>query len=238
MARKRNYGQFTTRRRAALKKAQFISARKRKGRRNTAFKIGILAAGVGAGVVIGQKITSHKNTPGGSEDSYPMGTDPSKNPRDIVAPVYKDTKRQLLTQNPTSRLRNKRRTKTPAQQTGGVAPPVRKAGGTPAARAALPQGVSNGAQLALPIQMPMTKSSPSVKQAVTGTEVNSLVGTTAPDWESLNAGDKKVMRQIISEMGDYGISSRGVIFQKNRKSTRRQAAAKKAAATRRAKANG
>lgn len=60
MARRRNYGQFTPRRKAALKRAQLISAQKRHRRRKTAKRVvtvGVLTTvGVGA-VVGGHKLT-------------------------------------------------------------------------------------------------------------------------------------------------------------------------------------
>jgi hypothetical protein len=85
MARRRYRYQFTTRRRASLRKAQMASARKRKA---IGAGVGVLAAGAVAGAFIyGRKTTSHKNTPGGSPQSKPMGTNPNKTASKLAKPA-------------------------------------------------------------------------------------------------------------------------------------------------------
>jgi hypothetical protein len=141
MARRRNYGKFTTRRKAALRKAQLASARKRSrmgGRKRsgggitisnrTAAGVGVLAA-VGAAYYIGKQTTSHKNTPGGSDGSKPMGTDKKKTAKKAVDKMV-DVERNVTYIDPaapTSRLGQ--RGKTPAQQTGGLIDVPKSGGG-------------------------------------------------------------------------------------------------------------
>jgi len=134
MARKRNYGKFTTRRKAALRKAQLASARKRSrmgGRRRRSSGgitisnraavtgVGVLAA-VGAAYYIGKQTTSHKNTPGGSDGSKPMGTDKKKTAKkEVDKMIHKEKNKTYIDPAaPTSRLANKG--KTPAEQVGGL----------------------------------------------------------------------------------------------------------------------
>ena len=132
MARKRNYGKFTTRRKAALRKAQLASARKRSrmgGRKRrsggitisnkTAAGVGVLAA-VGAAYYIGKQTTSHKNTPGGSDSSQPMGTNKKKTAKkEVDKMIHKEKNKTYIDPAaPTSRLGQKG--KTPAEQAGGL----------------------------------------------------------------------------------------------------------------------
>ena len=119
MARKKNYGKFTNRRRAALRKAQLASARKRKRRGNLLMGgAGVLAGAGAAYVVLGRRTNSLQSTPGGT--AAPAQTDPNKNAKETIDGLLrKEKNRDYIDPNTaTSRLRNKG--KTPAQQTGGL----------------------------------------------------------------------------------------------------------------------
>lgn len=142
--RKRNYGKFTARRKAALKKAQLESARKRRrrgGKRKTrnseykGFSKGIAAAAaLGAAYVIGKRTNSLRGTPGGT--LRPSNTDPNVNAKQVTDQLYQKQKDVTFIdpQGPTTRLRNKG--KTPDQQTGGLQTKPKSGNASPAAQAA------------------------------------------------------------------------------------------------------
>ena len=64
--RRRGRYKYTSKRRVALKKAQAISARKRRGKKIAiagGIGVGVLAVGVGAGIVMGRRDTKHGGPP-------------------------------------------------------------------------------------------------------------------------------------------------------------------------------
>lgn len=201
MAKGRGRGayQFTSRRRVALKKAQRISARKRKGRGNSKAAVAGFAGGVGvmalAGTAyyLGSRTTSHKNTPGGSNNSHPMGTDPSKDAGDIVAPTFKERKNRIDPQAPTTRLRNSANTKTPAQRKGSVQAPKRK-GSTASAPAHIVQAAQQAQGVAVPVR----------KGATPITSTPSTVNTTTAASNATTSGYKtRALGDIIKNPQEH-----------------------------------
>ncbi len=245
---------FTAKRKTALKKAQRISARKRRGKGSSggggkSFAIG---AGVGVGFaglvgtayVLGTKTTSHKNTPGGSDNSRPMGTDPSHTAADavgdaLVPPTIKDRPDpQALT------TRLARKGKTPDQQTGGVQAPQVK--GSTASAPAVKAEASKQQNGAIP---------PTPKGSHPQTSGTALSGTTESDeygntytlreysevmseakvhdqvigWKTLGKEHKDALAAHLGAQ-NFGISAKGRLFKKGPGSRRARKAAKTRAA--------
>lgn len=241
---------FTTKRKAALKKAQRISARKRRGKGNGGSSGKSFAIGAGAGVgfaglvgaayVLGTKTTSHKNTPGGSNNSHPMGTDPSHTAADAVgdALVPPKIKERADPQGLTTRLAS--RGKTPGQQTGGVQAPQVK--GSTASAPAVKAEASKQQNGAVP---------PTPKGSHPQTSGTALSGTTETDeygntytlreysevmneakihdqvigWKKLGKEHKDALAAHLGSQ-NIGISPNGRLFKKGPGSRRARKAAK------------
>lgn len=256
--------QFTTRRRGALKKAQMISARRRKGRGSGGMSSGKafgVGAGAGAGILglvgtayyLGSKTTSHKNTPGGSNSSHPMGTDPNNTAGDILAPTYKEPSIDRADpQGMTTRVAKKAAAKKAAKKAASApAAPQRKGGSTATAAA---QAVEASKQAAGVVPPTRKGATPTTSTPSTVNTTTAASGTTTSGYEVKNVkngleilmdpqvhdqikdwktGVHATMKERITlelDKVNFGVSSNGVLFKKGPGSRRARKAAKTRAA--------
>lgn len=196
MARKRNYGTFTSKRKMALKKAQAASARKRKRRGMiAAASVGAIALGSGA-YILGRRVNVNK---------APDGTDISKQAR-------KNARKRSTAPTKGVKKRNRRRGSTASPEARQIQVgdqmalfPISGSGTNVATETTKASGASTSGSRFDPNRYP---SRPPLEQFMGG---NVQKRDYLTEWENITAGQQNTIKSLLEHKG-LKISKNGVVY--------------------------